>query len=50
MSEKEKIEIMEALAVLPEEKKQFVLGYAAGVSAKSEPKGDEKPKAESKEG
>ena len=41
MSEKEKAEIMEALNGLPEEKKQFVLGYAAGVAAKTEPK-DEK--------
>lgn len=37
MSEKDKAEIMEALKTLPEDKKQFVLGYAAGIAAKSEP-------------
>lgn len=36
MSEKEKAEVMAALSDLPEEKKQFVLGYAAGIAAKSE--------------
>lgn len=36
MSEKDKAQIMEALSDLPEEKKQFVLGYAAGIAAKSE--------------
>lgn len=41
MSEKDKAEIMEALSGLPEEKKQFVLGYAAGVAAKTEPNGGE---------
>ena len=35
MSEKDKAEIMKALSGLPEEKKQFLLGYAAGVVAKS---------------
>ena len=49
MSEKDKAEIMEALSGLPEDKKQFMLGYAAGIVAKSEPKGDEKPKNDSKE-
>lgn len=39
MSEKDKAEIMKALSGLPEEKKQFVLGYAAGVAAKTEPDG-----------
>lgn len=33
MSEKERGDIMEALKELPEKDKQFVLGYAAGVSA-----------------
>ena len=36
MSEKDKREIMEALRGLPEEKKQFLLGYCAGVTAKAE--------------
>ena len=35
MSETEKANIMEALSDLPEDKKQFLLGYAAGVVAKS---------------
>lgn len=35
MSEKERGEILEALVGLPEEKKQFLLGYAAGVVAKA---------------
>lgn len=33
VSEKERGDIMEALKNLPEKDKQFVLGYAAGVSA-----------------
>lgn len=41
MSEKERGDIMEALKDLPEKDKQFVLGYAAGVSA-SIGKDDEK--------
>ena len=36
MSENDKAQVMEALSALPEEKKQFVLGYAAGIAAKSE--------------
>lgn len=38
VSEKEKVAIMEALSALPEEKKQFVLGYAAGIAAKASDK------------
>ena len=34
MNEKEKAAVMEAVANLPESSKQFVLGYAAGVTAK----------------
>ena len=39
MSEKERGDIMEALKDLPEKDKQFVLGYAAGVSASAEKDG-----------
>lgn len=35
MSEKEKALVMETIANLPETSKQFVLGYAAGVTAKA---------------
>lgn len=35
MSEKDRARIMELLKALPEEKKQFILGYTAGVVAKS---------------
>lgn len=35
MSEQERGDIMEALKELPEKDKQFVLGYAAGISASS---------------
>jgi len=35
MAEKEKAEILEALNSLPEDKKQFMLGYAAGVTSKN---------------
>ena len=35
MSEKDRGKIMEALKDLPEDKKQFMLGYAAGVVANS---------------
>ena len=42
MSEQERGDIMEALKELPEKDKQFVLGYAAGVSAsKAKPDNDE---------
>lgn len=37
MSEKERGDIMDALKTLPEKDKQFVLGYAAGVSASTKP-------------
>lgn len=37
MSEKDRGDIMEALKGLPEKDKQFVLGYAAGVSASIKP-------------
>lgn len=40
MSERERGDIMEALKDLPEKDKQFVLGYAAGVTASE--KNDEK--------
>ncbi len=40
MSEKERGEIMEALGTLPENAKQFVLGYAAGRTAALETKKD----------
>lgn len=42
MSEQERGDIMEALKGLPEKDKQFVLGYAAGVSASIKPE-DQKP-------
>lgn len=45
MGEKDKGNIMEALSNLPEEQKQFVLGYAAGVAAKTEPKESEPKEA-----
>lgn len=41
MSEKERGDIMEALKELPEKDKQFVLGYAAGISASTD-KDDQK--------
>jgi hypothetical protein len=42
VSEKDKAQIMAALSDLPEEKKQFVLGYAAGIAAKSDEKAEPK--------
>lgn len=36
MSEKQRGDIMEALKGLPEKDKQFVLGYAAGISASAD--------------
>lgn len=36
MSQKEKLEILEQVKNLPEKDKQFVLGYAAGITAKSQ--------------
>ncbi len=42
MSEQERGQIMEALKDLPEEKKQFLLGYAAGVVAKSADEGEKR--------
>ena len=36
MSQKEKLEILERVKELPEPDKQFVLGYAAGITAKSQ--------------
>ena len=47
MSEKDKVEILEMLKGLPEDKKQFVLGYAAGLVAKS---GDTEKNSKSKDG
>lgn len=46
--ENECIAIMEALKDLPEDKKQFMLGYAAGVTAKAADQANEqdKPKEE----
>lgn len=48
MSEREKGLILEALSNLPENDKQFVLGYAAGRAADIKP-AEEKEKEESKE-
>lgn len=42
MSEQDRGDIMEALKGLPEKDKQFVLGYAAGVSASIKPE-DQQP-------
>jgi hypothetical protein len=42
MSQEEKQQILETLEKLPEAAKQFVLGYAAGVVAKSSDQGKEK--------
>lgn len=45
MSEKEKGELLEQIKNLPESDKQFVLGYAAGITAKANEKSEtEKPK------
>ena len=49
MSDKERGEIMEALKELPEDKKQFLLGYAAGVVAKSGDQDKPSEKDEKKE-
>ncbi len=41
MSQKEKMEILERVKNLPENDKQFVLGYAAGITAKSQQDAEE---------
>lgn len=49
MSEKDKAQVMAALSELPEEKKQFVLGYAAGIAAKSQEKNEKSDGKKEKE-
>lgn len=52
MSKEERSDIVEALNSLPDDKKQFVLGYAAGVQAGvqaiAKPEGEEKPEEDKK--
>lgn len=43
MSEKDKGQIMEQIKNLPENEKQFVLGYAAGIAAKAGEQTEAKP-------
>ena len=43
MSKEERADIVEALNNLPDDAKQFVLGYAAGVSATTKPAEDPQP-------
>lgn len=43
VSDKERADIVEAVNNLPDDQKQFVLGYVAGVSAAAKPVEDPKP-------
>lgn len=45
MSDKQVAEVVGALIGLPDDKKQFVLGFAAGVNACAEPRGESKDDA-----
>lgn len=50
MSEREKGSILEALSKLPNDDKQFVLGYAAGRSASQEEADQESTEEDGKDG
>ena len=49
MSDKDRAEILEAIRDLPEDKKQFLLGYAAGIVAKNGDQDKPSEKDEKKE-